>query len=302
MKYIITLFLVFLVAFTISAQDTITYLNEYREKVCCKDSAFFTRIGKYDHGIYDGEITDYLPSGQIYMNGYYQNWIPEGFYKFYFGNGEKMCTGSYLRNVYEEFKILNGWDSLGIKTVKNGNGYFKWYNPYNGKVSSEGNYKNGSKEGLWNYYDLNGIKIEESIHTSKVDSVLNSWDNTGNKKMIIDGNGESIRYYKNGTIKYQGLYKEGKKEGDWIWYHPDGIIRLKITYVKGKFNGIYSYYYDNGQLRKKSTYKDGKMNGPITWYYTDGVMSCSGSYKDNEQSGTWIWYGPMGMEKSRFDY
>jgi antitoxin component YwqK of YwqJK toxin-antitoxin module len=302
MKYNITLFFFFFIIFAIPAQDTITYLNEYREKVCCKDSAFFTRMGKYDQGIYDGEIIDYLPSGKIYMVGAYQNWLPAGFYKYYFGNGEKMCTGSYLKHADDEFKILNGWDSLGNKTVKNGNGHFKWHNPYNGKISAEGNYQNGSKEGLWILYNLNGIKIEERMHTTGVDSLLNSWDKTGNKQLIKDGNGEALDYHKNGIVKYQGLYKDGKKEGDWIWYHPEGGIKTKMTYIKGKMNGTNYYYYDNGKLRKEIIFKDGKMNGPVTWYYTDGVVSCKGAYKDDEKSGTYIWYGPTGMEKGHFDY
>jgi antitoxin component YwqK of YwqJK toxin-antitoxin module len=303
MKYSIVIICFFAGVATCLSQDTITYFNEYREKVCCKDSAFITRIGKYDQGIYDGDIVDYYPSGKICMEGAYSNWIPNGFYKWYFKNGKKMCAGSYLKHSDNEFEISSGWDSLGNKTVKNGMGYFKWYNSYNGKVSAEGKYFQGKRDSLWIFYNIDGTKIEETIYKAGVPTVVNMWDQkTGTRQLVKDGNGELIDYYKNGQLKYQGVYKSGEKEGEWVWFFYDGKTRVTGEYSKGKANGKLAYYYDNGKVRKEGIMKDGKWNGPCTWYYTDGKISCKGGYTNGEQSGLWIWYNTEGTEKSRWDY
>lgn len=62
-------------------------------------------------------------------------------------------------------------------TVKNG--YNKFYYE-NGKVSSEGNMKDGSLDGYWkNYYENGKLKIEGNRKDHLLDSTWKFYDNKG---------------------------------------------------------------------------------------------------------------------------
>ena len=58
------------------------------------------------------------------------------------------------------------------------------------------------------------------------------------------------------TGRWQGSFKNGKKEGAWVWY------------------------YGNGQLSYIGNYKNGSKEGAWVSYNEDGTL-------DNEYSGTW---------------
>ena len=63
----------------------------------------------------------------------------------------------------------------------------------NGQLESEGNWKNGKKDGLWKYYNKKGIlKLESNWKNGKKDGL---WKN----------------YNKKGVLKSERNYKDGKR-------------------------------------------------------------------------------------------
>ena len=53
------------------------------------------------------------------------------------------------------------------------------------------------------------------------------------------------------TGRWQGSFKNGKKEGTWVKYWNNGQLSYKGNYKNGKREGDWVTYYDNGQLRSK---------------------------------------------------
>jgi antitoxin component YwqK of YwqJK toxin-antitoxin module len=53
--------------------------------------------------------------------------------------------------------------------------------------------------------------------------------------------GKHIWYDEEGKIRDEGVYVNGKREGDWYKYNPDGTVFLVITYRGGseiKYDGM----------------------------------------------------------------
>jgi len=123
-------------------------------------------------------------------------------------------------------------------------------------------------------------------------------------------NGKYTEYYKNGQMKVQGSYKEGKRDGEFkaflkngksagSVFYKDGKI-IKSTLVKAmKDNASFSpvtdiYYkledshtlrkvdYENGLLiDEEVNYKNNKMNGEAKSYDENGKLNGRTIFKDN---------------------
>ena len=89
----------------------------------------------------------------------------------------------------------------------------------NGKLRSEGNYKEGKKEGVWKEWYENG----------QLDEIIN----------YKDGKRDGLRkvWYENGELEHKGNYDEGKKEGVWKYWYENGHLRKEQNYTKMKKKG-----------------------------------------------------------------
>ena len=65
-----------------------------------------------------------------------------GFGKEYFINGKLLFEGEYKGRKKWTGKGYDSQQNVAFE-IKDGNGYMKYYEPYCGKLSCEGNYKNG---------------------------------------------------------------------------------------------------------------------------------------------------------------
>ena len=255
--------------------DTTLYFNERWEMVCCKDSAVFYRIGKYNHGFYDGEVSDYWMDGSLQMTGSYLGNVRTGDFNWYYKNGKKAAFAIYYN---DESDFVKGWDDKGNIICKNGNGVFTWYHSHNNTVSSTGAYKYGKRDGLWKYYNTEGRIIEEDNYKDGRFYVINCWDDDGLDRIVSDGNGKYERHFKNGKLKVSGEYKDGVREGEWIWYYWNGEVENKCFYNNGVREGESIRYYSNGEVSFKGFYKNGVLRGKAYWYYNDGRLLNERSY------------------------
>lgn len=80
----------------------------------------------------------------------------------------------------------------------------------NGKVQSEGKYKNGLMEGRWTFYYENGLKWSEgNFVKGKEHGLYTTWFENGNKR-------------------YQGKFKNGSRTGEWQFWDENGTL-AKVT-------------------------------------------------------------------------
>ena len=125
--------------------------------------------------------------------------------------------------------------------------------------------------------------------------------------------GKGKEYYKNGNIKYEGDFCNGKFEGNgkYIWndgeyyvgqflnnlrhgkgkeYYKDGIIKYEGDYINDKREGNGKYIYINGSYYIGQWLK-GLKHGHGKLYYKNGNIKYDGDYVNDkiEGSGKYIW-------------
>ena len=133
---------------------------------------------------------------------------------------------------------------------------------YNGFISSKGRYINQMKEGKWKFYSA-----------SSDDYLICEEEYSKNLR-----NGESIKYFPDGTVAEKLNFINDKREGEWLKYHP------------------------NGKLLQKSYFSDDLRNGKFDVWYEDGILEISGFYKDNLREGVWFLYNPDGSIRYKINY
>ena len=153
---------------------------------------------------------------------------------------------------------------------------------------------------------------------------------------IIEGkepilHGKYIEYYKNGQIKVQGSYKEGKRDGEFKAFLKNGKSAGSVIYKDGKIikstlvkamkdNASFSpvtdiYYkledshtlrkvdYENGLLRIYFIYnKDGIPDGESVEYYEEGNIKSIIPFRNNMVEGLTITYYENGNIDEEVNY
>ncbi len=247
----------------------------------------------------EGDLLEYYDNGKIKQKVKFVNGKREGQSTLYFNN-----TKNTVKN---EGLYVNG-EPTGI---------WKFYHN-NEKLSQEGLYnKNGEKEGLWKSYHSNGnLSEEENYIEGKLNGVSKNftvdgklWEEfTYKKNKITDiksykENGEVLGehklegksnvlklYYPNGTIRKEGLYKNGEMEGVWKYYNAYGVLTEEENYKDGVLDGQSIKYYSNGQKKSEDFYTIGKENAYFKMYHENGKVMREGYLVNDNAVGTWKYY------------
>ena len=244
----------------------------------------------YKNGILDGEM-------RVYRNGIletmetYTDGERTGKYTYFGSDGKKLTEGFY--NAGKDNGLKKVWflgtENLQYTETFNNDilhGSAKYYESDTGKLGSEGNYKNGKKDGVWIFYFKNGNK--KWVGNYKDDQI----------------SGELIQYEENGIIISKENYEDGKLVGKYEYYHDNGRLRLTGELLDGKDNGEKISYWSNSNKKSVENFKMNIKNGTEEQYYIDGQLSTKGEWSEGYKDKTWVWYYPDGtkMREENFDY
>ena len=124
-------------------------------------------------------------------------------------NEDLLITGD-IYSYFDGREVYNGFISEGYKIGK-------WIDYYiNGIKRSEFMYKNGLMNGPYTLWYKNGVKGEYGFHkNNKKDKLIIKWDQKGQKLSSVTFkedlfHGEVIFFNSDGSVKYSGIYKEGR--------------------------------------------------------------------------------------------
>lgn len=92
-----------------------------------------------------------------------------------------------------------------------------------------------------------------------------------------------ISYHNNGTIKSIVHYNNGVRDGEAKFFRKDGKIKQELSYFNGRVDGLVINYDENGILREMFSIVNSKREGPTSYfdstgnfindvYYTEGFL------------------------------
>ena len=108
------------------------------------------KLSKFEPNlVYEGELKRFNKKGILVEKTNYVNGKPVGESSTYYANGQLARVILYTEAEKSEpqkrstFKVISGFDSLGVQFIKDGNGHLQL------NKSEEGDYVNGYKDGEW---------------------------------------------------------------------------------------------------------------------------------------------------------
>ena len=201
------------------------------------DGQTVTDINHIDEsGKRQGVWTRNYPNSTVKMyEGFFKDDYPEGEFKRYYTNGR-------LQSVM----IFSNQGTTADAKIYHPNGFF----------AAQGVYVNQQKEGLWQFYSAvaNGYLLNKESYLNNI------------------RNGESVKFYHDGTVAEVMNYINDVASGEWIKYYPNGNISLKTTLIDGKIDGKFEAWFEDGQTQLSGAYKQDRREGKWLIYERDGTL------------------------------
>lgn len=151
--------------------------------------------------------------------------------------------------------------------------------------------------------------ILSSILLYSQEEAINQVDDNGNRTGLWK------KYYENGQLRYEGIFKNGKPTGKLIRYFPEGGISAELIFhedgetswatlyyqsgkkaAEGKYinqekDSTWNYYsFYNDRLTIKEDWKMGEKHGFTKKYYDDGKVAEITEWENGLKHGIWEQY------------
>jgi antitoxin component YwqK of YwqJK toxin-antitoxin module len=156
----------------------------------------------------------------------------------------------------------------------------------NGAKESEGETKEGKKQGRWISYWVEGGKKDEQNFINGI------------------AEGAFVTYFKEGSISSRGSYANGYLSGLYESYYYNGKVERKCIYVNGIIHGKIYTYNDNGILIQEQFFKYGEEEGMQYTFNDSGVKIMEIGYKDGDElkDGKYALWNGDGVQVCRGRY
>ena len=85
-------------------------------------------------------------------------------------------------------------------------------------------------------------------------------------------------YFGNGTLKKEGYYQFGNKQGAWKSYYSSGNLKKKENFNKDKLDGEMIEWHQNGKKKEKGVFRNGRREGIFFSWKEDGSLYSKQSF------------------------
>jgi antitoxin component YwqK of YwqJK toxin-antitoxin module len=115
--------------------------------------------------------------------------------------------------------------------------------------------------------------------------------------------GKCLIYY-SGTniIKEEMTFKDGILDGPMVSYYKDGSIKRKGEYRNSQFHGKWEYWCIEKKKIYEVNYSNDMLCGEYISWYSSGTLCEKGKYSKNRRTGSWIEYDQAGNVTRKKDY
>jgi uncharacterized protein len=228
----------------------------------------------------------------------YADSLLNGAYKKWYANGQPEWEGIYKKNIQ-----IGKWTSYYSNGTKSAEGmldesgkptgvYFEF--DHQGRPMQQiSGYKNGKPDGIQTYYFPNGKEQAKFVLQEDTYKHIDCFNLSGEKIYSADEKEDELSYkyfFPEGTIKLEGKFKNGLKEGIWKRFNVLGKVISEETWIGGIRSGSQKYYHENGSLQLVYTCDSDKISGKVLRYFENGHISLIGYYDAGDYTGEWTTY------------
>ena len=229
----------------------------------------------YEKGLKEGEWIEWFVDESPREIYNYKKDLLEGSYAIYDSASaqkiiEKMYKKDLLHGVWKEWYLDN---TLKLEySYKNDNlhGVSIDYDS-TGKKDSEKMYKEGLKDGEWNFYNDDVVLVRVEVYnddlkdglwyTKDLETRDIHYEEYREDKFIVR---YTEHYYPNFQLMEKYAYKDSLPHGKWIGYYKDGETKHVKRFEDGKKQGKWQYYTELGDVHTLELFENDKRNGE--WY------------------------------------
>lgn len=122
------------------------------------------------------------------------------------------------------------------------------------------------------------------------------------KKNSTIRSGSYTRFYPDGNIQEEAIYKNGKLEGQRKIFLKTGQLEILENYLDGQFQGKFNSYYPNGKINVDGQYLNGEMHGLWKRYYDTGELMEETIFENNDENGPFKEFYKNGKLKAEGNY
>ena len=229
----------------------------------------------YEKGLKEGEWIEWFVDESPREIYNYKKDLLEGPYAIYDSASaqkiiEKMYKKDLLHGVWKEWYLDN---TLKLEySYKNDNlhGVSIDYDS-TGKKDSEKMYKEGLKDGEWNFYNDDVVLVRVEVYnddlkdglwyTKDLETRDIHYEEYREDKFIVR---YTEHYYPNFQLMEKYAYKDSLPHGKWVGYYKDGETKHVKRFEDGKKQGKWQYYTELGDVHTLELFENDKRNGE--WY------------------------------------
>ena len=233
----------------------------------------------------------------------------------FYDNGQKESEGYY--SLIDSMTLAE----IGV--------HYEWHQ--NGNIFSETFYKNGFKDSLCKFFDLNGnlekeiFYLENFEDNSSLETPYPEGLKTGYiKTYYVDGkikefksfrnwklHGKYEYFSENGELLESGNYLNGLEDGQFTWssgnieniygilFPVNGGAIFNVNFKEGKYHGLFKMSYPWG-FEYETTFSNG--NGQIEYFYKNGIVSRKELYENGLLNGLVKEWYKDGVLKNEINY
>jgi antitoxin component YwqK of YwqJK toxin-antitoxin module len=230
------------------------------------------RVNRYNkNGKKDGIWRTYHDNGLVKKEIPYKNGLRDGFVREYEKDGK---LESSIR--YNEGNIDIHVEDEQVESI------LREIYSKDSVLLSKGPYIDDTRVGVHTFYDEQGEIMGHKIYDQEGNLLSEGFIDTAGRKQ-----GEWKHYYKNGSVKSKGLYKNNYQHGNWEFYYVNGALEQSGMINEGKLEGTWEWFYPEGDRWKTENYYNGKLEGKYIEFNKEGEVIVEGEYFDGEEDGIW---------------
>jgi uncharacterized protein len=185
----------------------------------------------------------------------------------------------------------------------------KWTHWDEDGTKHRGQYRNGTRDGVWQTLDDNDlVKVETNYKDgSYLEEFRQEWHPNGvlRSRIRFLGDKESGPYqyfHDNGNISVSGNFTNGKLNGTVTSYRVSGEKYWEENFKLGMRHGPYKGWLIDGKPFVIGNYKEDKKHGEYQSWYSNGQLALSGLYNGGKEDGTWEYWEEDGSRTGELKF